>query len=75
MCVGDSFLEIEAGKTLAKNFVNNVIKTVKLNRNPKMEDLNIQLGLVIDKFDYIVSTPKNWTIKVNKRKQSVNVNK
>ena len=40
-----------------------------------MEDLNIQLGLVIDKFDYIVSTPKNWTIKVNKRKQSVNVNK
>ena len=75
MCVGDSFLEIEAGKTLAKNFVNNVIKTVKLNRNPKMEDLNIQLGLVIDKFDYIVSTPKNWTIKVNKRKQSINVNK
>lgn len=74
MCIGDSFLEIEAGKNLGKYFVYNVVKTVKFNASPKLEDLNLQLGLVIENFDYIVRTPKNWTIKVNK-KQNVKKNK
>ena len=74
MCIGDSFLEIEAGKNLGKYFVYNVVKTVKFNASPKLEDLNLQLGLVIENFDYIVRTPKNWTIKVNK-KQNLKKNK
>ena len=66
--IGDSFLEIEAGKQLAKYFHYNVVKTLQFNHYTKIDELAFQVELVCDRFDYIVNNAKNWTIKVNKTK-------
>ena len=74
ICVGDSFNEIQAGKTLASKFENVCIKTIKFKQNPKIDDLKMQLTLIIEKFSYIFSAVKNWNItieKKNKKKNSI----
>ena len=70
ICVGDSIHEIEAGHALASKFPISYIKAIKFKQTPKIEDLIMQLSLVIDKFNYIYSTCKNWTIKVEKKKKA-----
>ena len=70
ICVGDSIHEMEAGHSLAAKFPISYIKAIKFKQTPKIEDLIMQLSLVIDKFDYIYSTCKNWTIKVEKKKKT-----
>ena len=67
ICVGDSFSEIEAGKLLASKFNNCYVKTIKFKECPNIEELTLQITLVLEKFDYIFSAPKNWTIKVEKK--------
>ena len=61
-------LEIEAGKFLANCFKETFIKTIKFKENPKLEELNKQLILVINQFNAIHSSIKNLTVKVEKRK-------
>ena len=68
ICLGDSMLEIEAGKILANCFQEAFIKTVKFKENPKPDELNKQLILVKNQFNAIHSSIKNLTIKVEKRK-------
>ena len=72
ICLGDSMLEIEAGKFLANCFKEAFIKTVKFKENPKPEELNKQLILVIKQFNLIHSSIKSLTIKVERRKVSEN---
>ena len=67
LCLGDSLFEIEAGKILASTFMEAFIKTVKFRETPKPGELNKQLNLIVDKFDYIYSSAKNLTIKVGKK--------
>ena len=67
ICIGDSFYEIEAGKNLGKKFNNCFVKTIKFKESPNIEELIIQINLVIEKFNYIFSAEKNWTIKVEKK--------
>ena len=64
--VGDSFLEIEASKLLNSKFFNSFIKTVQFIQSNKIEELIDQIELVIYKFDFIVNSPKNYTIKVDR---------
>ncbi len=72
LCIGDNFGEIEAGRNLEKNFYYGYIKTIKLKPDPNIDDMLIQLRLIIEKFDYLVSTCKNWTINIEKKIQNNN---
>ena len=69
ICLGDSFIEIEAGHILASKFNQAFIKTVKFRESPKPEELNKQLNLVADQFDSIYKSIKNLTIRVEKKKK------
>ena len=68
ICLGDSFIEMEAGRILASKFTQAFIKTVKFRESPKPEELNKQLTLVADQFNNFYSSVKNLTIRVEKRK-------
>lgn len=67
ICFGDSIVELEAGKKLASKINNSFIKTIKLKENPEPEDLIKQLNLIFKKFDYIYSSAKNMTIRIDKK--------
>ena len=67
LCLGDSLFEIEAGKLLASQFMEAFIKTIKFRKTPRPGELNKQLNLIIEQFDYIYSSAKNLTIKVGKK--------
>ena len=69
ICLGDSFIEMEAGHTLAGKFQQAFIKTVKFRESPKPEELNKQLTLVCEQFIGIYSAIKNLTIRVEKKKK------
>jgi hypothetical protein len=70
--IGDSFLDVEAGKTLAKTLRYIVVKTVQFSYYDKIEELAFQVDLVCEKFEYIVNKAKNWTINVSKTKSNNN---
>ena len=67
ICLGDSFIEIEAGKILASKFNQTYIKTVKFREFPKPDELNKQLNLVLNQFNFIYKSIKNLTIRVEKK--------
>lgn len=67
ICLGDSFIEMEAGHVLASKFSQAFIKTVKFRESPKPEELNKQLSLVAEQFPAIYSAVKNLTIRVEKK--------
>ena len=75
ICLGDSMLEIKAGKILAQFFKEAFIKTVKFKEEPKIDELNKQLILVKNQFNAIHSSIKCLTVRVEKRKVSQNKNK
>jgi hypothetical protein len=66
MCIGDSFSEIQACKNLSNIFKNAFIKTIKFKENPSIDELILEIKLVNDKFLYIYSAVKNWTINVKR---------
>ena len=67
ICIGDSFLEIEAGKNLSNKFTNAFIKTIKFKENPTIDELIMEIKLVNNKFLFIYSAVKNWTINVKRK--------
>ena len=67
ICLGDSTYEIKAARHLLANFPNGFLKTIKFRENPKIDQLITQLNLVLDKFNYIYSACKNWTITIDKK--------
>ena len=69
ICLGDSVFEMEAGRILASKFIHAVIKTIKFRENPKPEELNKQLSLVINQFSSIYTSSKNLTVRVEKKKK------
>jgi len=68
LCFGDSIIEIKAGKILASKFREAFIKTIKFKEVPKLDDLFKQLNLVNQQFNFIYSSVKNLTIKVEKKR-------
>jgi hypothetical protein len=73
ICLGDSVIEMEAAHILASKFSQAYIKTIKFREAPKPEELNKQLGLVIDQFDKIFSAVKNLTIRVEKKSKEESI--
>ena len=69
ICLGDSFIEIQAGLKLASMFTQAFIKVVKFRECPKFDELIKQLKLIYDQFNSIYSSVKNLTIKVEKKKR------
>ena len=69
LCMGDSSCELEAAHSLSEEFPNGYIKAIKFREYPKIDELICQLNLVLDKFNYIYSACKNWTITVDKKKK------
>ena len=67
--MGDSSYEIEAAHGLVGKFPNGFIKAIKFREYPKIDELINQLSLVLDKFNFIYSACKNWTITVDKKKK------
>jgi hypothetical protein len=67
ICLGDSFIEMEAAHVLASKFQQAFIKTIKFRESPKPEELVKQLLLVADQFSTIFSVVKNLTIRVEKK--------
>jgi hypothetical protein len=67
IALGDSMMEIDAAHHLAQKFNQAFIKTVKFREFPKPNELMKQLNLVIQKFDEIVHSPKNLTIRLEKQ--------
>jgi hypothetical protein len=67
ICLGDSFIEMEAAHILASKFQQAYIKTIKFREGPKPEELNKQLLLIADQFSAIFSAVKNLTIRVEKK--------
>jgi hypothetical protein len=69
ICMGDSTYEMEAAHGLANKFPNGFIKAIKFKELPKIDELISQLNLILDKFDYIYSACKNWTITIDKKRK------
>ena len=64
--IGDSFGDINASKRLKNKFKICFLKTIKFFQFPNIFDLQKELDLLLDKFDYLISNCKNWNIKVAK---------
>jgi hypothetical protein len=64
---GDSRIEMEAARHIAKLFKTAFIKTVKFKETPTPEELIKQLNLVIQKLDHISSAPRNLTIRLERK--------
>ncbi|CAI2366092.1 unnamed protein product [Moneuplotes crassus] len=64
---GDSRIEMEAARHIAKLFQTAFIKTVKFKETPTPEELIKQLNLVIQKLDHISSAPRNLTIRLERK--------
>ena len=69
ICIGDSNIEMEAAHALGKEFQESSIKTIKFKENPKPDELIKQQELVSDRMKEIFSTPKNLTIRLERKTQ------
>ena len=69
VCIGDSFIEMEAGHVIASQFNKAYIKSVKFKEAPKLEELVKQLKLLTSQFDFIFSSPKSLTVTVERKKK------
>lgn len=69
ICMGDSTYEMEAAQGLSNKFTNGFIKAIKFKELPKIDELINQLNLILDKFNFIYSACKNWTITIDKKKK------
>jgi hypothetical protein len=75
ICLGDSTYEMEAAHNLKGKFQNGFIKAIKFRESPNVDELINQLNIVIEKFNFIYSACKNWTITVIKKKKRNNKEK
>lgn len=67
MCIGDSFIEMEAGHLMANEFQKAVIKSIKFKEAPKVEELIKQLKLMNKQFMNIFTSLKSLKVTVEKK--------
>ena len=65
--LGDSMVEMDAGKELKSCYQRACIKTIKFQDTPTPEELTKQLGLVFTKFQEICTAAKDMTIRLERR--------
>ena len=69
MCIGDSYIEMEAGQIIAKTFSKAYIKSVKFKETPKIEELIKQLSLLSIEYDSIFKSLKKLNITVERKEK------
>lgn len=67
MCIGDSFLEIEAAKHMALEFKEAFLKNIKMKERPRPEHITKQLMLICDNFTNLYGSAKNLFISFEKK--------
>ena len=67
ICFGDSYTELEAGKKLASKMNNSFIKTIKFKEKPDPEYMIKEINLINNRLDYIYSTARNLSIRIDKK--------
>jgi len=65
--IGDNFNDLKASKNLAKKFPNSYLKAIKFKEFPKISEMIKENELVINQFDYIFKSKKNWNIRAEKK--------
>jgi len=70
VALGDAGYEMEAAKNFASKSDRCLVKLVKLRECPSFEELRKELQVVNDRFNYIFSSFKNLTIKLERVKSS-----
>ena len=73
ICMGDSTYEMEAAHALSNKFQDGFIKAIKFKELPRVDELISQLNLILEKFDFIYSACKNWTITIDKKRKNSNI--
>ena len=73
ICMGDSTYEMEAAHALSNKFRDGFIKAIKFKELPRVDELISQLNLILEKFDFIYSACKNWTITIDKKRKNSNI--
>lgn len=69
ICIGDSYIEMEAGQIIAKTFSKAYIKSVKFKETPKIEELIKQLSLLSIEYDSIFKSLKKLNITVERKEK------
>ena len=65
---GDSYIDLEAIENLIYEFNNPFIKIIKFKENPHLVELEKQILIVISQLDFIINKPKNFSLKISKKK-------
>lgn len=65
---GDSYIDLEAIENLIYEFNNAFIKIIKFKENPHLVELEKQILIVISQLDFIINKPKNFSLKISKKK-------
>lgn len=68
VALGDAGYEMEAAKNFASKSDRCLVKLVKLRECPSFDELRKELVVVNEKFNYIFSSFKNLTIKLERVK-------
>ena len=58
---------MDAAHHLATKFSRSLIKTVKFREGPTPDELVKQLNLVLQKFEQIATSPRNLTIRLERK--------
>lgn len=67
VCVGDSRVEIDAARCLGEQFDHALVKTVKFKNCPSAQDLVKQISLLQERFEQIITSRTNLTIRLEKK--------
>ena len=65
MSFGDSSYEIDAAFDIINKFKNGFIKAIKFKEYPLISDIISQLIILLEKFDILYQTCRNFTININ----------
>jgi len=68
--IGDSRAEMEAARCLGEQMSHAIVKTVKFKNNPGVNDLIKQINLLTDKFEQIITSRANLTIRLEKKQSN-----
>lgn len=66
IAMGDADYEMEAARNFANQSDRCLLKLVKLRECPSFEELRKELCVINEKYDYIFSSFKNLTIKLER---------
>ena len=62
-------MELDAAQHLGTKFSKSLIKTVKFRENPTPDEIIKQLNLVYQRLSQILVSPKNLTIRLERKKE------